>query len=141
MTRIGLPDDIWQRIEVMLPHEQVPRGRPARPNRPVLEAIVWILRTGAPWRDLPDNSPPWQTVYRRFRKWAVIGVWEKILAEVSSVYDQGAVMLDSTVVRAHQHAAGAKGGRKNRLWADLAADFRRKRMPWSMELESLSNSF
>jgi transposase len=88
------------------------RGRPAGNHRLVLDGVFWIARTGAPWRDLPDHFGNWNSVYQQFRRWSVSGLWDTMLealnatgAALSSVQ-----MIDSTIVRAHQHAAGAKGG-------------------------------
>jgi len=112
MVRMGLPDTIWERIAGLLPTERGRRGRPAKPHRGIVEAIAWILRTGAPWRDLPAEAGPWKTVYNRFRRWCVAGVWSGVMAELAGCAgcDEGLVLIDGSIVRAHQHAAGAQGG-------------------------------
>lgn len=77
----------------------------------MLNGILWILRTGAPWRDLPDEFGPWQTVYKRFNMWAKSAVWQDLLAQLAQDADIEAIMLDGSYIRAHQHSAGGKGGR------------------------------
>jgi transposase len=76
----------------------------------MLEGIIWILRTGAPWRDLPKEFGPWQTVYKRFNAWSSSALWQDILASLSREADLEAVLLDGSYVRVHKHAAGGKGG-------------------------------
>jgi len=75
-----------------------------------LEAVLWIMRTGAPWRDLPDEYGRWHTVYMRFPRWAKKGIWQRVADRIATDPDFEWVAIDSTIVRAHQHAAGAKGG-------------------------------
>jgi transposase len=103
-------------------------GKPAHDHRRILNGILWKLRTGAPWRDLPARYGPWSTVASRFRRWRLAGVWERLFAAVQRTEDQAGHVdwtvhcVDSTIVRAHQHAAGAKGGaaRKKRWGAAKA---------------------
>jgi transposase len=111
-----LTDAAWARIEPLLPATGGRGGR-WRDHRQVINAILWQLRTGAPWRDLPERYGPWKTAHERLRKWTADGTWDRILAEVIVKDDAvGAVewtfSIDSSSVRAHQHAAGArkKGG-------------------------------
>ena len=99
----------------------------------MVEAILWRLRTGAPWRDLPERYGPWPTVYTRFWRWTRTGVWERILAAVQRRADAAGQVdwtvhfVDGTVIRAHQHAAGARGGtRRPRRWARARAASRRR---------------
>jgi transposase len=113
-----LTDQEWQRLEPHLPPEKPETGRPNVEHRRIINGILWRERTGAPWRDLPDRYGPWSTVYSRFRRWRLAGIWDRILAAVQQAADAvGAVdwstaFVDGTVIRAHQHAAGAKGGRQ-----------------------------
>ena len=88
------------------------RGRPAGNHRLVLDGVFWIARTGAPWRDLPDHFGNWNSVYQQFRRWSVSGLWDTMLEALNATgaADSSVQMIDSTIVRAHQHAAGAKGG-------------------------------
>ena len=107
-----LTDAAWARIEPLLPATGGRGGR-WRDHRQVIDAILWQARTGAPWRDLPERYGPWKTAHERLRKWAADGTWDRILAEVIVKDDAvGAVewtfSIDSSSVRAHQHATGAR---------------------------------
>ena len=113
MPRHALSDDHFERIQHLLPGQAHHAGRTARDNRLFLDAVLWIDRTGAPWRDLPEHFGPWNSAYRRFRRWTKNGVWERIFAALQET-DCEWVMLDSTTVRAHQHAAGQKNDRRAR---------------------------
>jgi transposase len=104
------------------------RGRPPRNHRRVLDAIFWMMRTGAPWRDVPEELGKWNSVWRQFRRWADSGVWDVILEALagSEVSDTALQMIDSTIVRAHHCAAGGKGGpRPTRSAARAAASLPR----------------
>lgn len=105
-------DRAWARIEPLLPVGSGP-GRRWRDHRQVLNAILWKLRTGAPWRDLPERYGPWKTAHERLRLWTADGTWDRILDEVIVKDDsvgevEWVISVDSSVVRAHQHAAGAR---------------------------------
>ena len=114
--RGDLADREWERLLPLLPPQKPRTGRPAKDHRTVISAILWVLRTGAPWRDLPRAYGPWQTIYSRFCRWQKAGIWQEILRALQQRSDaEGKVdwemhYVDSTTVRAHQHAAGAKGG-------------------------------
>jgi transposase len=111
MSRHDITTDTWQRIEsIVCPTREERRGRPTKDARNILNGIIWILRTGAPWRDLPREFGPWQTVYKRFNSWSKSSLWQDVLLELSHEADLEAILLDGTYVRAHQHSAGAKGG-------------------------------
>lgn len=104
-----LSDAEWARIEGLMPSASAAGGRPFRDHRRVVEAIVWRYRTGSPWRDLPEEFGPWQTAWKRHRRFSGDGTWDKILARVLTDADAAgaidwAVSVDSTVNRAHQHA-------------------------------------
>ena len=92
------------------------RGRPPRDHRKVLDGIFWLMRTGAPWRDLPAELGDWNAVFRQFRRWADSGVWDLILEALggSEVSDTALQMIDATIIRAHHCAAGGKGEREER---------------------------
>jgi transposase len=108
-----LTDRAWARIEPLLPSQSGARGGRWRDHRQVINAILWKLRTGAPWRDLPERYGPWKTAHERLRLWTADGTWERIMAEVVTKDDsvgevEFVISIDSTSVRAHQHAAGAR---------------------------------
>lgn len=107
MVRKLLRNDQWRRVEQMLPGKATDRGVTAKDNRAFVEAVLWIARTGAPWRDLPDEFGAWNSAYKRFARWSESGVWQRVFVELAKDADFEEVFLDSTIVRAHQHAAGA----------------------------------
>ena len=106
MKRYELTDEEWSRIEALLPGRPGDPGGHGKDNRLFINAVVWVARTGAPWRDLPERFGLWNSVFQRFNRWAKAGVWEEVFAALKSP-DMAAMLLDSTVVRAHQHAAGS----------------------------------
>ena len=130
--RRELSDEQWARLRPHLPPQRPPFGKPNRDHRTVVEGMLWRLRTGAPWRDLPERYGPWQTVYSRFRRWQRTGVWERALRALQAEGDAAGDLdwtlhfLDGTTVRAHQHAAGAKKGAVTKPSAALAAGSPRK---------------
>lgn len=113
MRRYEVTDEEWTQVKDLLPPDVLPhQGRPPKPNRDILNGILWIARSGAPWRDLPERFGPWKTVYDRFNKWAKAGIFEKIFEMLNIDADMQDLSLDSTSVKVHQHAAGAKKGLK-----------------------------
>ena len=122
--RHDISDTAWAVLEPHLP------GR-AKNNRQFMKAIVWILRTGAPWRDLPERFGNWNSAWRRFNRWAQKGVWQRVFRELQDP-DMEWMFLDSTVIRAHSDAAGQKGGKKRKLLAVRAADLAPKSTLQSM---------
>lgn len=116
-TRRGeINDQQWNQIEPLLPPQKPHTGCPAKDHRTILNGILWILRTGAPWRDLPSRYGPWSTVAGRFYHWRKIGLWQQVLSALQSQADAAGKLnwdihfVDGSVIRAHQHAAGAKRG-------------------------------
>lgn len=105
-----LSDAQWSKIQPLLPPETKTGGRDAKPHRLMVEAMLWILRTGAPWRDLPEEYGPWKSVYTRFSRWSRSGVFAHVLHALALERDAEGFLIDATIVRAHQDAAGAKGG-------------------------------
>jgi transposase len=108
-----LSDEVWERIKPLLPCSEGRRGGRWRDHREVIEAIAWRYRTGSPWRDLPAEFGPFQTVWKRHNRWSRDGTWERLVSAVQADADAAGeldwlVSVDSTVVRAHQHAAGAR---------------------------------
>ncbi len=108
--RTVLTDAMWARIEPMLPGRATDPGATAADNRRFVEAVLWRFRTGSPWRDLPERFGNWNNVFKRFRRWALSGVFERVFSALSEEFDLEWVFVDGTVVQAHQKAAGAKGG-------------------------------
>ena len=117
--RHELTDEQWDRIKDELPGQAHHAGRTAEDNRLFINAVLWIARTGSPWRDLPERFGLWNSVYQRFLRWCKRGVWQRVLDALGGEPDLEHLLLDSTVVRVHQHGAGAKGGKINRRLAAL----------------------
>jgi transposase len=121
MRRHEISDKQWATIKELLPGKPGNPGRTAEDNRLFINAVFWIARTGAPWRDLPERFGEWNSVFQRFNRWCKRGVWERLLAACQDP-DLECLMLDSTIIRAHQHAAGAiKKTGTTRRSAGLAA--------------------
>src|SRR5258708_32842376 len=97
----------WARLQPLLPSASKKGGRPAKPHRPMVEAMIWILRTGAPWRDLPSAYGPWESVYTRFSRWSESGVLARLFEALARERDGEGFHVDATIVRAHQDASGA----------------------------------
>jgi transposase len=107
MRRYGLQDDQWSRIKDLLPGREDHVGVTAKDNRLFVDAVLYRYRAGIPWRDLPARFGDWKAVHTRFSRWAKSGVWSKVFQQLSAEADNEYAMLDSTIVRAHQHSAGA----------------------------------
>jgi putative transposase len=107
MRRYELTDQQWHRLAPFLPGKPGDVGHTAADNRLFMNAVLWIARSGAPWRDLPERFGRWNSVYRRFRRWALAHVWQQVFEQLQEP-DLDWLMIDSTVVRAHQQAAGQK---------------------------------
>jgi transposase len=105
--RYGLRDDQWARIEDMLPGRSDSVGVTACDNRLFVEAVLYRYRAGIPWRDLPERYGDWKNVHRRHSRWSKTGVWESLFKTLAQDADNEYAMIDATIVRAHQHAAGA----------------------------------
>jgi transposase len=122
LIRLLLSDGQWERIAPLLPGKAGDPGRSAADNRLFVEAVLWIVRAGTPWRDLPEAFGNWGSVWKRFRRWALKGVFERIFAALSGDPDFEYALIDGTIVKVHRHGAGAKGGLKIRPSAGRAAD-------------------
>ena len=121
MRRHEISDDRWERIKGLLPGQPGDPGVTAKDNRLFVNAVLWIAKTGAPLRDLPERFGPWNSVWKRFDRWAKKGVWKRVF-EALQEPDLEWMIIDSTVVRAHQHAAGAeKKGASTKPWDALGA--------------------
>ena len=143
MSRGDLSEAEWCVLRGLLPIDVANRGRgrPPEENRSIINGILWRLRCGTPWRDVPPKYGNWNTIYRRFRRWSEAGVWEALsvtLAEVMA--DSGHYSIDSTTVRAHVSAAGGKGGLVRTLLVDHAAALRAKSTPAATIKDCLSAS-
>jgi transposase len=114
MRRHALRDDQWDRIRDLLPGREGTVGVTAQDNRRFVEAVLYRYRTGMPWRDLPERFGDGVKVHRRFSRWAKSGVWERMFQYLAADADNEYAMIDSTIVRAHQHSAGAKKRRRGR---------------------------
>ena len=106
--RYALRDDQWERIWELLPGQRGHRGVTAADNRLFVEAVLYRYRAGAPWRDLPERFGDWKNTHRRFSRWAATGVWQRVFEHLAADADNEYAMIASTIVRAHQHSAGAK---------------------------------
>jgi len=116
VKRYELSDAQWERIAPLLPGKVSDPGRTGADNRLFLNGVLWVLRSGAHWRDLPERYGKWKSLHKRFTRWAKAGVWERVFASLIKDRDNKYLMLDSTLVRAHQQAATGKGGPATRLW-------------------------
>lgn len=114
--RYELSQAQWERIEPLLPGKAGDPGRTASDNRLFVNGVLWVLRSGAHWCDLPERYGRWKTAHKRFSRWSAAGVWERIFADLIKDRDNQYLMIDSTLVRAHQQAATGKGGPRTRLW-------------------------
>jgi transposase len=121
--RFDLSDDEWALLEPLLPKSR----KSARvDDRKVVNAIFYVLRTGMPWRDLPARYGPYTTAYNRFNRWSQRGIWKRVFDQLASKSRDSLYLIDSTVVKAHRAASGAKGGRKIRRSASVEAAGLRK---------------
>ena len=108
MQRYALRDDQWAKIENFLPGREGHVGGTAADNRLFVDAVVYRYRTGIPWRDLPTRYGAWKPTHKRYRRWCVGGVFSRIFETLAGDADNEYMMLDATIVRAHQHSAGAQ---------------------------------
>jgi transposase len=106
--RYALSDDQWSKIENLLPGRKESVGVTAKDNRLFVEAVLYRYRSGIPWRDLPERFGDFRVIHTRFSRWSKSGVWERIFKRLSEEADNEYVMIDSTIVRAHQHSSGAR---------------------------------
>jgi transposase len=129
-----MTDEEWTFFQPFLTERSEQGGRPARNHRQVLDGIFWIARTGAPWRDLPVELGNWNSVWRQFRRWSASGLWDVLLQALADTAGDAETlqMIDSTIVRAHHCAAGAKGGLRSKLLAVRAVASRPKSTPGPM---------
>jgi transposase len=114
--RYELTSAQWGRIALLLPGKAGDPGRTAADNRLFVNGVLWVLRSGAHWRDLPERYGKWKSLHKRFSRWARGGVWERVFEALIDDPKNEYLMLDTTLVRAHQQAATGKGGTRTRLW-------------------------
>lgn len=115
-SRYELTDAQWQRLEELLPGKVGDPGRSGVDNRNFVNGVLWVLRSGARWSDLPERYGKYKTVHKRFTRWAATGVWEQVFAMLVKDRSNQYLLIDSTIVRAHQQAVTGKGGPRIRLW-------------------------
>src|ERR1700719_3114504 len=132
MERFGLRNDQWERIKDVLPGREGHVGGTAEDNRLFVEAVLYRFRTGCPWRDLPERFGHWKAVHQRFGRWAKSGVFERVLALLASDHDNEYMMIDATIVRAHQHSAGARKKRRASMGSALR-EGERIGLPWDID--------
>jgi len=121
LIRTVLSEEQWERIAPLLPGKEGDPGRSGDDNRMFVEGVLWIVRTGAPWRDLPHCFGNWFSVWKRFRRWVLKGVFERVFKELSGEPDFEYALIDGTIVKVHRHGTGAKGGLTIRPSATRAA--------------------
>ena len=114
--RYDLTDFEWSVIEPLLPKDR--RGVKPKGNRRILNGIFWVLRAGAPWRDLPERYGPYTTAYNRFNRWRKAGIWDGMMDAIVKAHDGKVQMIDSSIVRVHQHASGVKKRVEIVVWAE-----------------------
>jgi len=143
LHRGDLSDEQWAIVGALLPPERGRKSRPAHDNRRYLNGMLHVLRTGCPWRDMHERYGKWNSVYVRFRRWAGQGVWDALLETLVELGlpDDWCHMIDSTTVRAHSQAAGAKGGPMRKALVDRAAALRARStsVPMAMDARSASS--
>lgn len=116
--RYALRDDQWERIKEILPGRKDTVGVTAKDNRLFVEAVLYRYRAGIPWRDLPERFGNWRVAHTRFSRWAKSGVWARVFQHLATAADNEYAMIDSTIVRAHQHSAGAQKKRVSTTLSD-----------------------
>lgn len=112
MARKLLTEEMWNKIKPLLPPESGYWGRPSKPHREVIEGILWVLRTGSPWRDLPVEYGPWSSVYNRFNRWNAKGIWKSVWESLKDDIDHENYAIDGSIVKAHQDACRIKKKQK-----------------------------
>lgn len=143
LSRGDLSEAEWRVLRGLLPIDAASRGpgRPPEENRSIINGILWRLRCGTPWRDVPPKYGNWNTIYRRFRRWSEAGVWEAVSVTLAeTMADSGHYSIDSTTVRAHVSAAGGKGGLIDALLAARGAGSPVSFTVWQMPEDDRSPS-
>lgn len=120
--RYELTEGQYARVRDLLPGKAGDPGRTAQDNHRFLNGVLWVLRSGAHWHDMPTRYGKWKSQHKRFSRWAAKGVWERVFTRLIKDPENDYVMIDSTLVKAHQQAATGKRGRPSRLWGDPVED-------------------
>ena len=136
--RYDLTDFEWSVIEPLLPMKR--RGLKPKKNRHIINGIFYVLRTGSPWRDLPERYGPYTTAYNRFNRWRKAGIWDRLMDAIVKAHDGKVQMIDSSIVRVHQHASGVEKRVEIVVWAEAEAASRRKSTRASMRRAARSDS-
>ena len=116
MGRYDLTEFEWSVIEPLMPMDR--RGPKPRNNRQIINGMFYVLRAGSPWRDLPERYGPYTTVYNRFNRWRKAGIWDRLMDAIVKAHDGKVQMIDSSIVRVHQHASGVKKRVEFVVWAE-----------------------
>lgn len=122
VARYELTKAQWEKVAPLLPGKTTDRGRTAKDNHLFVNGCLWIIRSGAMWHHLPERYGPWKRTYNRFRRLAHAGIWEKIFEVLLADSKNAYLMIDSSIVRAHQHATTGRGVKKTRLWGEVEED-------------------
>src|SRR4249920_3046962 len=123
VMRFDLSDDEWALLEPLMPKS---RKSARADDRKIMNAIFYVLRTGMPWRDLPERYGPYTTAYNRFNRWRKAGIWDGLMAAVTKAHGSKVQMIDSSIVRVHQHASGVKKRVEIVVWGEAAEGSRPK---------------
>jgi transposase len=121
MPRTLLSEEMWKKIQPLLPRETGYWGRPSVSHRKIIEGILWIFRTGSPWRDLPPEYGPWSSCYNRFNRWTAAGIWQKVWNALKDDVDNENYSVDGSIVKAHQDACRIKK-KPNKHWVNHEGD-------------------
>jgi transposase len=136
--RYDLTDFEWSVIEPLLPMDR--RGPKPKNNRQIINGMFYILRAGSPWRDLPERYGPYTTVYNRFNRWRKAGIWDRLMDAIVKAHDGNVQMIDSSIVRVHQHASGVKKRVEFVVWGEAEAASPRRSTPASTRRAARSAS-
>ena len=136
--RYDLTDFEWSVIEPLLPMDR--RGPKPKNNRQIINGMFYVLRAGSPWRDLPERYGPYTTVYNRFNRWRKAGIWDRLMDAIVKAHGGKVQMIDSSIVRVHQHASGVKKRVEFVVWAEAEAASPRRSTRGSMRRGARSGS-
>src|SRR5215203_282703 len=138
--RFVVSDAVWEKVASLLPGKATDPGATGKDNRLFLEAVLWRVRTGSPWRDLPAGFGNWNSVFQRFRRWVRSGVFDRVFDALSDDADFEYVIIDGTITRLHQHGTGAKGGTRNQAIGRSRGGLTTRSSRWLMRSATWSAS-